>query len=145
MREAAEKLHGEHDYRNLCKMDVANGVTNFTRKILSTQIQVLHNRYGRVKPLLSGHLVLQPKFGILSHQFQLHLSFHWTTTTLLRLNFFARIGDRLSEVLIIPVTNINNMQIRWWHWKPTCSELKIPVWQSLDKWISSLLNSEDLP
>ena len=57
MREAAEKLHGEHDYRNLCKMDVANGVTNFTRKILSTQIQVLHNRYGRVDPRLSGHLV----------------------------------------------------------------------------------------
>ena len=45
MRCAALKLHGEHDYRNLCKMDVANGVTNFTRKILNTQIDLLQNRY----------------------------------------------------------------------------------------------------
>ena len=44
MREAALKLHGEHDYRNLCKMDVANGVTNFTRKILDTRIDLLQNR-----------------------------------------------------------------------------------------------------
>ena len=38
MDEAVKKLIGEHDYRNLCKMDVANGVTNFTRKILSAEI-----------------------------------------------------------------------------------------------------------
>ncbi len=45
MHEAAQKLHGEHDYRNLCKMDVANGVTNFTRKILDTRIHIQNDRY----------------------------------------------------------------------------------------------------
>lgn len=38
MREAASLLVGEHDFRNLCKMDVANGVTNYTRCILQTRI-----------------------------------------------------------------------------------------------------------
>uniref|UniRef100_A0A023GBR4 Putative pseudouridylate synthase n=1 Tax=Amblyomma triste TaxID=251400 RepID=A0A023GBR4_AMBTT len=38
MREAAALLVGEHDFRNLCKMDVANGVTNYKRCILQTDI-----------------------------------------------------------------------------------------------------------
>lgn len=38
MREAAALLVGEHDFRNLCKMDVANGVTNYMRCILRTDI-----------------------------------------------------------------------------------------------------------
>ncbi|XP_077499507.1 tRNA pseudouridine(38/39) synthase isoform X1 [Amblyomma americanum] len=38
MREAAALLVGEHDFRNLCKMDVANGVTNYVRCILRTDI-----------------------------------------------------------------------------------------------------------
>ena len=41
MREAAGKLVGVHDFRNLCKMDVAHGVTNFIRKIISTDIQLI--------------------------------------------------------------------------------------------------------
>ena len=41
MNEAAQKLIGEKDYRNLCKMDVANGVTNFTRKMISADISML--------------------------------------------------------------------------------------------------------
>ena len=32
MCEAASKLIGEHDFRNLCKMDVGNGVVNFKRE-----------------------------------------------------------------------------------------------------------------
>nr|XP_006823806.1 PREDICTED: tRNA pseudouridine(38/39) synthase-like [Saccoglossus kowalevskii] len=38
MQIAAQKLVGEHDYRNFCKMDVANGVVNFVRKILRIDI-----------------------------------------------------------------------------------------------------------
>ncbi|XP_046400237.1 tRNA pseudouridine(38/39) synthase [Ischnura elegans] len=38
---AAEHLVGEHDFRNLCKMDVGNGVINFRRRILSVSIKVL--------------------------------------------------------------------------------------------------------
>jgi tRNA U38,U39,U40 pseudouridine synthase TruA len=35
MRDAARRLEGEHDYRNFCKMDINNGVTNYTRRIMS--------------------------------------------------------------------------------------------------------------
>ncbi|NP_001231651.1 tRNA pseudouridine(38/39) synthase [Sus scrofa] len=41
MNYAAQKYDGTHDFRNLCKMDVANGVTNFQRTILSAQVQLL--------------------------------------------------------------------------------------------------------
>lgn len=41
MNYAAQKYVGTHDFRNLCKMDVANGVTNFQRTILSAQVQLL--------------------------------------------------------------------------------------------------------
>ena len=45
MDEGVKKLIGEHDYRNLCKMDVANGVTNFTRKILSAEITTMDEKF----------------------------------------------------------------------------------------------------
>ncbi|NXL68398.1 PUS3 synthase, partial [Chordeiles acutipennis] len=35
---AAQKYVGTHDFRNLCKMDVANGVVNFQRTILSAGV-----------------------------------------------------------------------------------------------------------
>lgn len=38
MNEAAQKLLGEHDFRNLCKMDVGNGVVEFTRSISSAVV-----------------------------------------------------------------------------------------------------------
>lgn len=39
MRKAARKLQGEHDYRNFCKMDINNGVTNYTRRIMSFTVE----------------------------------------------------------------------------------------------------------
>lgn len=41
MNFAAQKYVGTHDFRNLCKMDVANGVINFQRTILSAQVQLV--------------------------------------------------------------------------------------------------------
>lgn len=41
MQEAATHIIGVHDFRNLCKMDVANGVTTFTRVIFTAQIKQL--------------------------------------------------------------------------------------------------------
>ena len=41
MRNAAQRLHGEHDFRNFCKMDVGNGVVNYMRNIMSTDITVI--------------------------------------------------------------------------------------------------------
>jgi tRNA pseudouridine38/39 synthase len=43
MRDAAKRLIGEHDYRNFCKMDVANGVVTFFRRIDDISIRVLDN------------------------------------------------------------------------------------------------------
>ncbi|KAM4608183.1 tRNA pseudouridine(38/39) synthase isoform 2-T2 [Discoglossus pictus] len=39
MDKAAQLLEGTHDFRNLCKMDVANGVLNFTRTVLSARVE----------------------------------------------------------------------------------------------------------
>jgi tRNA pseudouridine(38-40) synthase len=38
MRAAAKLFIGVHDFRNFCKMDIAGGVTNFKRKIMSVTI-----------------------------------------------------------------------------------------------------------
>ncbi|CAD5121542.1 DgyrCDS10041 [Dimorphilus gyrociliatus] len=44
IREASSLLIGEHDFRNLCKMDIANNVTNYTRRITYVDIKVLYER-----------------------------------------------------------------------------------------------------
>ncbi|KAL4221474.1 tRNA pseudouridine synthase 3 [Mactra antiquata] len=41
MRQAAQKLVGEHDFRNFCKMNVKDGVIQFKRRILSVDISVV--------------------------------------------------------------------------------------------------------
>jgi len=41
MRTACQFLIGEHDFRNLCKMDVGNGVIQFNRNIQSVEIKSL--------------------------------------------------------------------------------------------------------
>lgn len=38
MRDGAQRLVGEHDFRNLCKLDPAKQITNFNRRILSAEI-----------------------------------------------------------------------------------------------------------
>jgi tRNA pseudouridine38/39 synthase len=45
MSEAADKLIGEHDFRNFCKMDVGNGVVNYMRRIVKADIAVMDERY----------------------------------------------------------------------------------------------------
>ncbi|XP_013863108.1 tRNA pseudouridine(38/39) synthase [Austrofundulus limnaeus] len=44
MAEAAKRYEGTHDFRNLCKMDVGNGVLQFERTILSATIQPVHRK-----------------------------------------------------------------------------------------------------
>ncbi|XP_063791568.1 tRNA pseudouridine(38/39) synthase [Pseudophryne corroboree] len=39
MDRAARLLEGTHDFRNLCKMDVANGVVTFVRTVLSAKVE----------------------------------------------------------------------------------------------------------
>ena len=38
MDQACQYLLGEHDFRNLCKMDINNGVVNYTRKVFSANV-----------------------------------------------------------------------------------------------------------
>jgi tRNA pseudouridine38/39 synthase len=40
MRSAAQQLIGEHDFRNLCKMDVANGVVSYRRRIIAASLEI---------------------------------------------------------------------------------------------------------
>lgn len=39
MDKAAKYILGSHDFRNLCKMDVGNGVVNYVREVRSVDIQ----------------------------------------------------------------------------------------------------------
>jgi tRNA pseudouridine38/39 synthase len=43
MRDAANRLIGEHDFRNLCKMDVGNGVVNYIRCITAVELKSSEN------------------------------------------------------------------------------------------------------
>ena len=43
MNQAAQKFIGEHDFRNFCKMDIANGVVNFQRSIRQISVQRLQS------------------------------------------------------------------------------------------------------
>ena len=44
INEAGKILLGEHDFRNFCKMDVAHGVINYHRKIISVDAEALEKR-----------------------------------------------------------------------------------------------------
>ena len=41
MNEAGERLCGEHDFRNFCKMDVNNGVVNYMRRITEVKAELV--------------------------------------------------------------------------------------------------------
>lgn len=40
MNEAVKYTIGSHDFRNICKMDVANGVTNFKRNVIDATVSI---------------------------------------------------------------------------------------------------------
>lgn len=41
MNQAVQHVVGTHDFRNLCKMDVANGVVEYFRRIISANVKVI--------------------------------------------------------------------------------------------------------
>jgi len=47
IEKAGQRLLGVHDFRNLCKMDVNNGVVTFVRRIDSVEVQVVENHSGQ--------------------------------------------------------------------------------------------------
>lgn len=64
MREAASLLIGVHDFRNLCKMDVGNGVINYIRSISRAHIRQLpfgtddNHGYEKMELCISGKAFL---------------------------------------------------------------------------------------
>lgn len=40
MNQAVQHVVGTHDFRNLCKMDVGNGVVEYFRRIISAHVKV---------------------------------------------------------------------------------------------------------
>lgn len=38
MNKAVKYIVGDHDFRNICKMDVANGVINFKRTVIDAKV-----------------------------------------------------------------------------------------------------------
>ncbi len=38
IRDAGQRLIGCHDYRNFCKMDIANGVVEYVRSISAVEV-----------------------------------------------------------------------------------------------------------
>ncbi|MCL4121575.1 UNVERIFIED_CONTAM: hypothetical protein GTU68_017251 [Idotea baltica] len=50
MNEAAQHLVGEKDYRNLCKMDIGNGVVHFKRRILAVSLKQMERDHEDSSP-----------------------------------------------------------------------------------------------
>ncbi|XP_006903299.1 PREDICTED: tRNA pseudouridine(38/39) synthase-like [Elephantulus edwardii] len=69
MNDAAQKFVGTHDFRNLCKMDVANGVVNFQRTVLSAQVQPVGQSLGEERWQASFQLC---QFEVTGHAFLYH-------------------------------------------------------------------------
>lgn len=42
MNQAVQHIIGTHDFRNLCKMDVANGVVEYFRRIINANIKICY-------------------------------------------------------------------------------------------------------
>lgn len=59
MKEACEFLVGSHDFRNLCKMDVANGVVNYIRRLDSVRIVSMKDMGESVDPYDMFYLEIQ--------------------------------------------------------------------------------------
>lgn len=62
MNHAAQKFVGTHDFRNFCKMDVANGVVAFERELISCTVQKNNlqscNRYEMCELIICGSAFL---------------------------------------------------------------------------------------
>ncbi|OAD58267.1 tRNA pseudouridine(38/39) synthase [Eufriesea mexicana] len=48
MNKAIKYIIGDHDFRNICKMDVANGVTNYERKVINAEVCMYRENFRKV-------------------------------------------------------------------------------------------------
>ncbi|XP_006000931.1 tRNA pseudouridine(38/39) synthase [Latimeria chalumnae] len=68
MDAAAQRYVGTHDFRNLCKMDVANGVFNFQRTILSAAVRPTEERAGAQEDAFAMYEFVVTGLAFLYHQ-----------------------------------------------------------------------------
>ena len=71
MLQAARALIGEHDFRNLCKMDVGNGVVTYRRRITAVDLAICQHesRTCRMRTETTGSV---PDYGVNSFSSQEH-------------------------------------------------------------------------
>lgn len=48
MNKAVKYIIGEHDFRNICKMDVANGVINYIRKVINAEVRMYRQDFRNI-------------------------------------------------------------------------------------------------
>ncbi|XP_076176479.1 tRNA pseudouridine(38/39) synthase isoform X2 [Ptiloglossa arizonensis] len=48
MDKAVKYIIGEHDFRNICKMDVANGVINYKRTIIDAKVSIFRQNFRNI-------------------------------------------------------------------------------------------------
>lgn len=53
MDKAAKYVIGNHDFRNICKMDVANGVINFKRTVMDARVSSLNQNVEKSTGILN--------------------------------------------------------------------------------------------
>nr|XP_022902668.1 tRNA pseudouridine(38/39) synthase isoform X1 [Onthophagus taurus] len=67
MRIGSNHLLGDHDFRNFCKMDVGNGVTQFNRNITKINIDLFH-KWGSNKEDYDSYVITIEGQAFLWHQ-----------------------------------------------------------------------------
>jgi len=64
MDKAAKYVIGNHDFRNICKMDVANGVINFKRTVIDARVNFINDQNVEKS---TGNLKFLQLFAIYQH------------------------------------------------------------------------------
>lgn len=68
MDKAVKYTIGEHDFRNICKMDVANGVVNYARKVIDAKVSMyrrnLRNKSGEYYFSIYNQFKYYKMFGL---------------------------------------------------------------------------------
>ena len=62
MRDAGRRLVGDKDFRNLCKIDVGNGVVTFFRRIDNVSVNCLDKDPNKLETIFFFSLIYDDKF-----------------------------------------------------------------------------------
>jgi len=94
MQDGGNLMIGEHDFRNICKMDVANGVTTFVRRLDLVKVEAIQQTENFSSPLLSGSGLQLCKLTVVGSGFLWH-----QIRCIVALLFFVGEGLELPSVI----------------------------------------------